>query len=324
MKGFTFSVEEQGANPTITPNVDLTDEALEVLDFDSFDSNVRDDTASIRKRDLRKLRKTDGQSSSIVNTLFEGQEFLDNELAKAKIKARVVETRRNIRIVKNDNEILQAKCKGNIPSETSNVDELGNLSHACGSMDKEIGENMLHTNPETPIKAVQEHMEKQFQVGVSKTKAFKAKAKAGVHLKDDQEYQYAIPRDYYDALKKANLNRTVKIDVYRAHNLHENVKSNGIVESESKDSWTWFLSCLRDDLDLNSNSNITFITNRQKGLLLALQDLFPAAEHRYYVRHIHDNMNLIYKGGHNKELLWKCVTATTVVAFDRAMYEFNG
>ncbi|GKC06290.1 hypothetical protein Tco_0997900 [Tanacetum coccineum] len=60
-------------NHTITPNVDLTYEALEVLDFDSFDSNVGDDTASIRKRNLRKLRKTDGQSSGIVNTLFKGQ-----------------------------------------------------------------------------------------------------------------------------------------------------------------------------------------------------------------------------------------------------------
>ncbi|GKD03457.1 hypothetical protein Tco_1178431, partial [Tanacetum coccineum] len=60
------------------------------------------------------------------------------------------------------------------------------------------------------------------------------------------------------------------------------------------------------------------------GLLPALQDLFPAAEHRYCVRHIHDNMNLIYKGGIYKELLWKCATATIVVAFERAMDEFKG
>ncbi|GKC18497.1 hypothetical protein Tco_1020647, partial [Tanacetum coccineum] len=139
-------VIEQGVEQTVTPNVDLIDEALEVLDFDLFDSDVGDDTASITRRSLRKLRKTGGQS--------------------------------------------------------------------C---------DMLHTNLEMPIKAVQEHMEKQFQVGVSKTKVFKAKAKAEVHLKDDQEHQYAIPRDYYDALKKANLNTTVKIDVYRAYNPHENV-----------------------------------------------------------------------------------------------------
>ncbi|GKC65770.1 hypothetical protein Tco_1098368 [Tanacetum coccineum] len=65
-------------------------------------------------------------------------------------------------------------------------------------------------------------------------------------------------------------------------------------------------------------------SNDTSGLLPALQDLFPAAEHRYCVRHIHDNMNLIYKGGNYEELLWKCATATTVVAFERAMDEFKG
>ncbi|GJV54776.1 hypothetical protein Tco_1455781 [Tanacetum coccineum] len=318
MEGFTFCVLEQGADAIVTPNVDLTDEALEVLDFDSFDSDVGDDTASIRRRDLRKLRKTGGQSCGIVNTLFVGQEFPNKELAKARIiKAHAVETRRKIGILKNDNERVQAKCKGNVP------------------------------------------------MGVSKTKDFRAKAKVEVHLRGDQEQQYALLKDYCDSLKKANPNTTIKIDVYRAHNLLENVRrfkriyvclgplkdgfrASGrqllgldgafmkwnyprqmitavsvdanigiypvayrIVELESKDSWTWFLSCLGDDFDLYANSNFTFITDRQKGLLPALQDLFPAAEHRYCVRHIHDNMNLIYKGGHYKELLWKCVTATT-------------
>ncbi|GKB68463.1 hypothetical protein Tco_0929875 [Tanacetum coccineum] len=98
----------------------------------------------------------------------------------------------------------------------------------------------------------------------------------------------------------------------------------GIVESESKDSWTWFLSCLGDDFDLYTNSNFTFITDRQKGLLLALKDLFLAAEHKYYVRHIHDNMDLIYKGGQYKELLWKCATTTTEVHFEREIDEFKG
>ncbi|GJU20499.1 mutator type transposase [Tanacetum coccineum] len=217
MEGFTFSVEEQGDDLTVTPNVDLTDEALEVLDFDSFDSDVGDDTASIRRRNLRNLRKTGGQSCGIVNTLFVGQEFPNEELAKARIKAHVVETRRKIRI----------------PS----------LKHHTMSVNANNG-------------------------------------------------------------------------IYPV--------AHGIVESESKDSRTWFLSCLGDDFDLYANSNFTFIIDRQKGLLLALQYLFPTTEHIYCVRHIHDNMNLIYKCGHYKELLWKCGTATTVVHFERAMDEFKG
>ncbi|GKD03639.1 hypothetical protein Tco_1178613 [Tanacetum coccineum] len=92
------------------------------------------------------------------------------------------------------------------------------------SLIKLVANYLLHTNPQIPIKAVQEHMKKQFQVGVSKTKAFRAKAKAEVHLRGDQEQQYALLWDYCHALKKANPNTTVKIDVYRAHNPHENVR----------------------------------------------------------------------------------------------------
>ncbi|GJR86988.1 RNA-directed DNA polymerase, eukaryota [Tanacetum coccineum] len=161
-------------------------------------------------------------------------------------------------------------------------------------------------------------MQKQFQVGVSKTKAFRAKAKAEGQLRGDQEQQYGLLWDYCDALKKANPNTTVKIDVYRAHNPHDNVRrfkriyvclgalkdgfrasgrqllgldgafmkgnypgqlltvvsvdanngiyhvAYGIVESESKESWTWFLSCLGEDLDMQENLNFTFIIDRQK------------------------------------------------------------
>ena len=39
-----------------------------------------------------------------------------------------------------------------------------------------------------------------------------------------------------------------------------------VVESENTSSWKWFLQCLAEDLDLYSNSNFTFISDRQKVL----------------------------------------------------------
>lgn len=41
-----------------------------------------------------------------------------------------------------------------------------------------------------------------------------------------------------------------------------------VVEAENKDSWIWFLDCLADDLDLQANSNYTFISDRQKVMLM--------------------------------------------------------
>ncbi|GJW29383.1 transposase, MuDR [Tanacetum coccineum] len=45
-----------------------------------------------------------------------------------------------------------------------------------------------------------------------------------------------------------------------------------------------------DDLELFRNSNFTFVIDRQKGIIPALAETFSAAEHRYCLNHIYDNM----------------------------------
>nr|XP_043638349.1 uncharacterized protein LOC122609365 [Erigeron canadensis] len=97
----------------------------------------------------------------------------------------------------------------------------------------------------------------------------------------------------------------------------------GIVESESKSSCSWFLNCLGDDLDLNERSNFTFISDRQKGIILALEDVFPAAEHRFCLKHIYDNMKSYWRGQMYKDYLWKLATTTTVEQFNRVMEDFK-
>nr|GEV12418.1 hypothetical protein [Tanacetum cinerariifolium] len=58
-------------------------------------------------------------------------------------------------------------------------------------------------------------MQKKFHVAVSKTKAFRAKAKAQVHLKGDVTMQYSLLRNYVSELQICNPDTTVKTDVYR-------------------------------------------------------------------------------------------------------------
>ncbi|KAJ0919838.1 putative MULE transposase domain-containing protein [Helianthus annuus] len=79
-----------------------------------------------------------------------------------------------------------------------------------------------------------------------------------------------------------------------------------IVEAENLSAWTWFLDLLADDLEIPRNSAFTFMSDRQKGLLPAVSKLFPLAEHRYCLRHIHENMKGSFKGRQYKDLLWKC------------------
>ncbi|PWA81487.1 protein kinase-like domain-containing protein [Artemisia annua] len=55
------------------------------------------------------------------------------------------------------------------------------------------------------------------------------------------------------------------------------------------------------------------------GIIPAIAKVFPAAEHRFCVRHIYENMKQKWKGEEYKKLVWKCASATTVQYFDRAM-----
>ncbi|KAJ9546771.1 hypothetical protein OSB04_019314 [Centaurea solstitialis] len=111
-----------------------------------------------------------------------------------------------------------------------------------------------------------------------------------------------------------------------------------IVEAETKQSWSWFLECLGDDLNLAANSNFTFISDRQKGFIPALANIFPCVEHRHCVRHIQQNMKQIlesgiplpkknmkqkWKGKVYSDYLWKCAAACTVEEFTVNMEEFK-
>lgn len=67
-----------------------------------------------------------------------------------------------------------------------------------------------------------------------------------------------------------------------------------IVESESTDSMTWFLTLLIDDLQLGDGHGYTIISDQQKGLEKAVKDLLPSVEHRFCTRHICSNFQKRY------------------------------
>ncbi|GJS84268.1 retrovirus-related pol polyprotein from transposon TNT 1-94 [Tanacetum coccineum] len=59
------------------------------------------------------------------------------------------------------------------------------------------------------------------------------------------------------------------------------------------------------------------------GIAEAIIELFPVAEHRYCLRHIHKNMKLRWSGTAYKELLWKVACKLTIPECDKAMDKLN-
>ncbi|KAJ1693179.1 hypothetical protein LUZ63_009877 [Rhynchospora breviuscula] len=97
-----------------------------------------------------------------------------------------------------------------------------------------------------------------------------------------------------------------------------------VVETENSESWRWFLQLVGNDLQMNNSHAWTFMSDRQKGLVPMLKSLFPSAEHRFCVRHLHGNYSDAgYKGKALKEYLWNAAMATYVADHDKKMKELQ-
>ncbi|GKC60913.1 hypothetical protein Tco_1088511 [Tanacetum coccineum] len=203
--------------------------------------------------------------------------------------------------------------------------------HACTSKFLSKGiVDQIEKNPDVPIRALQAELQQKYELGVSRQKAFRAKAAALNQVRGDysplKKGFKACGRDLL-GLDGAFMEGPYPGQLLTAIGLDAN---NGIyplayaiVEKETTCSWTWFLECLGGDLGMTKESNFTFISDKQKGLAIAMTNVFPCAEHMSCLRHIHENMKTKWNGQAYKELLWRCASATTVPYFDRAMEELK-
>ncbi|GJT22930.1 hypothetical protein Tco_0892867, partial [Tanacetum coccineum] len=103
MEGFRFTVQSGDVDP-LRPVVNLNEDDLEVIDYDSFKSDVGDDDVNTDRRKVLRELKRKGKANgdgNIVNFFYVGQEFPNREEVKNRIRAHALETRRQITIVKN-------------------------------------------------------------------------------------------------------------------------------------------------------------------------------------------------------------------------------
>ncbi|XP_076936363.1 uncharacterized protein LOC143603465 [Bidens hawaiensis] len=326
-----------------------------------------------------------------------GQVFGTKVEVKDMIKAHAVETRRQIRIRKDDLVRVRAVCERDmedgshmkgVGSSSANKDE-GPIQKSIGGRGKRkdplaircpwvlllsyqkrttswkitrlINEHKclqsreiyactagflsnhlvtdLQDDPKVKVKSIKERFQRRFEVGVSEMKAYRAKMLAREHIIGNFRGQYGLLRDYIEELKRTNPDTTVKLELEECSDPTSETRqskriyisvaldpNNGyypvayaVVEAETLNSWEWFLECLGDDLDINNRSKFTFMSVRQKGLIQAVDKLFPSAEHRFCVRHIEDNLRSLFKGKLLRDALWKLARCTSPTQYEREM-----
>ncbi|XP_038678413.1 uncharacterized protein LOC119979862 [Tripterygium wilfordii] len=98
-----------------------------------------------------------------------------------------------------------------------------------------------------------------------------------------------------------------------------------VVVAEDEDNWTWFLRLLRKIVDVSRR--ITFISDRNYGLLQGVRNIFPATTHAYCLNHLNRTLKDKLKGHHAsfREMIVKkfkqCVYVLSKIAFHDRLQE---
>jgi hypothetical protein len=83
------------------------------------------------------------------------------------------------------------------------------------------------------------------------------------------------------------------------------------VEQETNLTWKWFVGLLIKDLDINNNgAGWVFISDQQKGLINAMKDYLPNAEHRMCARHIYANWRKKHRDHEWQKKFWAIAKAS--------------
>ncbi|XP_072076693.1 uncharacterized protein [Arachis hypogaea] len=92
-----------------------------------------------------------------------------------------------------------------------------------------------------------------------------------------------------------------------------------VVEAETKNTWTWFLTNLCDDFGSDKLRRCTFMSDQQKGLVPTFDELIPGVDHRFCVRHLYSNFRKRFPGLQLKLMMWNAAKATYLQEWERNM-----
>ncbi|KAK2447979.1 hypothetical protein QL285_007283 [Trifolium repens] len=109
------------------------------------------------------------------------------------------------------------------------------------------------------------------------------------------------------------------IAVGRDANNHTFVIAYAVVDVENKDNWKWFLELLHEDLGDYNRHGWQFVSDMQKGLIPALQEVMPGVEHRFCVMHLWKNFIKMFKDKQLRDIVWVCARSTTPQQFKTEM-----
>ncbi|RYR40062.1 hypothetical protein Ahy_A09g045729 [Arachis hypogaea] len=310
---------------------------------------------------VHKLQKDMSQYKWEVGTLYASrEEFKDTVTAYVVHTVRSIRFRKcdlqRVRAVCSGDcpfWVYAAKVRG---EETWQLRSM-NLTHTCTQAyrvrilhSKWLGKafkKKVESNPKVKIKELVLKAQKKWNLTVTKSLATKTKQIALDQIQETFREQYKRIYDYGQELMRANPRSSVRIqhcrDFIGLDGCFLKTPQGGqllttigwdpndqmlpivyaVVEAETKDSESWFLSQVASDVGLDKMGRSTFMSDQQKGLLPAYEEVIPGVDNRFCVRHLYNNFRKRFPGLQLKKLMWKCAKATHWRDWERHMAEMS-
>ncbi|XP_030477353.1 uncharacterized protein LOC115694365 [Syzygium oleosum] len=96
-----------------------------------------------------------------------------------------------------------------------------------------------------------------------------------------------------------------------------------VVDTETEENWMWFMSELRKLLGVNTDNmpRLTILSERQRGIVEAVETHFPSAFHGFCLRYVSENFRDTFKNSKLVNIFWNAVYALTAAEFESKITE---
>lgn len=232
---------------------------VEVLDNETLLSDSSEDEGPARqyRKSIKALQRAhENDQAYVSDPFYVHQTFSSASEFKERVKHHAIETRRELEFEKNDKNRVRVVCKGTTPILEKNEEERKcpwvlyaskwkrdidwtvktyNKQHHCLQtrdvkactykfLSKQIVDQ-VESNPNIPIRALRDQLQRKYQVGISGMKVFRARHDALKQVRGDYAGQYALLRDYVLELQARNPDTTVKVDVETEPNYNSETRT---------------------------------------------------------------------------------------------------
>ncbi|GLT45929.1 hypothetical protein SLA2020_197240 [Shorea laevis] len=98
-----------------------------------------------------------------------------------------------------------------------------------------------------------------------------------------------------------------------------------VVDEENDDNWIWFISELRNLLEINAENmpKLTILSDRQKAIVDGVEANFPTAFHGFCMSHLSDSFQREFNNPMIVNLFWEAAHALTNFEFDQKILQIR-